>query len=317
MLRFLDRRSAVYIIAVGSNIFWGLSGVVSKIALTELSVMQVLAGRWLVSTLAILALAAVGVVRIRFKGKRLWPVLVIALLQPVLSSVCETAAIDMTTASQVSVMNALTPSVVAILAFLFLKKRIHKTTVLGIALSFLGIAFSVVCSEDFDLGGKPLGYAAMVVTVLCGAIFVLGSSRCSKDFSPMELTLIQSALGAVVFNAAAGLQAGGFGWYSTYFTVPEAGWSVLYLGAVGSCLCYIAFHYTVARIPEEQAAQLQISIICVTGVIAGVVVLHDSYGWQTVVGMVAVVWGVILANRTGKTSNATDRRRTYLPANES
>ena len=296
---FWNKKIVVYLVTIAANMLAGLCALGSKITLEELSTIQVLAGRWLVAVLAFVSLMAVGNVKITFKGKNLKLLIAIALIQPTLSSFSEIVGINLTTASQASIMNALIPATVTVLSALLFKRKIHRRTAIGVGLSFLGMILIIVPNEDFNLGGAPLGYIALVVMVLCGAVYALSSSQATKTFSPIEVAFVQSLIGCVVFNSVAFVQEGGFSWYKLCFTHPESGLGILYLGVIGSCFVYIVMNYTLSKIAAEKATLLQLSIMCVTGVAAGIVVLGDGFGLYTIAGMAVVFCGVLLANKQG------------------
>ena len=65
----MKTKVASYVLIVFSSIFFGLTFLGAKIALTELDVFQVLACRWTVALVLYLVLLAVGVVKIKLRGK--------------------------------------------------------------------------------------------------------------------------------------------------------------------------------------------------------------------------------------------------------
>ena len=110
-----------YILAVLSSVFFGLTFLGAKIALTELDPIQVLACRWTVCLVLYLVLIAVGVIKVKLKGKAIKWLLLLALMQPCVSQIFETVGIDMITASESAIMYAMIPMIVTLISIIFLK----------------------------------------------------------------------------------------------------------------------------------------------------------------------------------------------------
>lgn len=72
--------------------------------------------------------------------------------------------------------------------------------------------------------------------------------------------------------------------------------AILFLGAIGSFVCYILLNYIVGKMPAAQASSIQVNITSLTGVVTGIIFQGDPFGWYTVVGMVMIIAGVVACN---------------------
>ena len=285
-----------YVLILFSSIFFGLTFLGAKIALTELDVFQVLACRWTLALLLYVILAIFGIVKIRLKGKDLKWLLLLALAQPCLSQLFETAGIDMTTTSESAIIFAMIPIMVGLLTVVFLKKKLAKTVVVGMLISFSGIVISTVFGEAFSLGGTFLGYVLLLLAVLFAAIYTIISEKTADEFSPVERSASIAFIGVIWFNMINIVRGTGFECYTICFQHPDVGLAILFLGACGSFAAYFMFNYAVSHIPASQISTINTNLLTMTGVIAGILVQGDSWGWYTVVGMIMIVIGVITAN---------------------
>ena len=285
-----------YILAVLSSIFFGLTFLGAKIALTELDPIQVLACRWTVCLVLYLILIAVGVIKVRLKGKAIRWLVLLAMMQPCISQIFETIGIDMITASESAIMYAMIPIFVSLISVLFLKKKIKGHVAVGMLIAFAGIVISTVLGEDFAVGGEFLGYIIMIAAVIFASIYTVLSEKLAGDFTAAERSFSSAVIGCVWFNLIMNAQGSGMEAYSICFRNPEVGLAILFLGAAGSFGAYFMFNYAVSHIPASQTSIINTNLLSLTGVVAGILVQGDAFGWYTVAGMAMIIAGVVIAN---------------------
>ena len=285
-----------YILAVVGSVFWGLTFLGAKIALENLDVFQVLACRWTVALVMYIILIAFGVIKVRFKGKDLKWLLLLALTQPCLSQLFETLGIDMTTTSEAAIIFAMNPILVGMLTVMVMRKKLAKTVITGMLISFAGILISTVFGEGFSIGGRILGYIVVFVAVAFAAVYTIISEKISDEFTAVERSFSISVIGVIWFNLINLFRGTGFEGFSICFENPETGLAILFLGACGSFAAYFMFNYAVSHIPASQTSAICTNLLTLTGVVAGIIIQGDAYGWYTVVGMIMIIIGVIISN---------------------
>ena len=106
----------------------------------------------------------------------------------------------------------------------------------------------------------------MVVT---GAVFIIVSGRLSETFTAMERTFIMAAMATICFNGINIVRGNGFECYAICFQDIRTGLAILFLGAVGSFMCYILFNFIISKLPAPQVSSIQINIVSLTGVVTG------------------------------------------------
>ena len=269
-----------YTLAVLSSIFFGLTFLGAKIALTELDPIQVLACRWAVCLLLYLILIAVGAIKVKLRGKSIKWLLLLGFAQPCISQIFETVGIDMVTASESAIIYAMIPMMVA----------------LGMLIAFAGIVVSTILAEDFSVGGKLMGYMILLIAVLFAAIYTILSEKLADGFTATERSFALAVMGFTWFNLIMIGQGNGLEAYRICFSNPEIGLAILFLGAAGSFGGYFMFNYAVSHIPAAQTSTINTNLLSLTGVVAGILVQGDAFGWYTVVGMAMIIVGVVIAN---------------------
>ncbi|MGL4483367.1 MAG: DMT family transporter [Anaerovoracaceae bacterium] len=290
----------VYIIGIIGAIAWGTSFIFSKISLSYLSPAGLMSGRMIVAVVFMSLLIIFGLIKVKYKRKYFPSLIVLGILQPCLYGLFEAMGIDMTTASESAILIALLPVVTALFNGIFLKEAMTKRQVGFIVLSFVGVVVTTVFSEEFSLGGKVLGYGFLILAVMAGASYTLLTRKVSKEYSPFEVTFIMSIVGLIFFNIFNFADGSGTNTYITIINNPSLVFILLFLGIVCSVGGFFAFNYMIAHMPAHIATTITISILTVTGVIAGIVFLGEPVTWYKLLGMLVIVASVIGVNLGAK-----------------
>lgn len=280
--------------AVCAYVIFGFSFLFSKLALGVASVPVLLAIRFLLAFLVMNLLLAARVVKISFRGKPMWGLLGLGILQPVCYFLCENYGLQHSTASFGSVLIALIPIVSVLVAAVVLRER---PTIRQVAFGLLSIAGVILLSvrQSSDGTVEPIG-----VVLLCGAVlsavgFNLLSRRTSVTFTAFERTYVMFAIGCAVFIPLALVQnSGSFFPFAYALSSPSFLLAVLYLGAVSSVGAFLLVNYANTYLPLSRSTSFA-NITTIVSVLAGVILLNDpfDFGSGLYITMILVgVWGV-------------------------
>lgn len=305
----MKERVRVYIAAVVASVFFGMTFLGAKIALVKLDAIEVLACRWTLAFVLFALCVLTGIIKVDYKKKPVWMAMAMAFIQPCINTICETCGVDLTTTSESAIMYAMIPIAVVLISGVFLGQRISVPAGVGIGISFVGVVMAIAFSDGFSLGGKAAGYLILLGMVLTGALFIIVSGRLADRFTAMERTFVMAAMATIWFNGINIVRGKGFNCYVVCFQDLQTGLAILFLGAVGSFMCYIILNYAVSHLPAAQASCLQVNITSLTGVVTGIIFQGDSFGWYTAVGMIMIIIGVVACNMAGDSQEYTERRR--------
>ena len=294
-----NNKTTTYIIAVIGSIFFGMTFLGAKIALVKLDAIEVLTCRWTLAFVLFVAAILLGLIKVDFRKKPVWLAMVMAFIQPCINTICETCGVDMTTTSESAIMYAMIPIAVVLISRIFMGQRIRPLVGAGIAVSFLGVVIAIAFGGA-DFRGNLIGYLVLLGMVVTGALFIIVSGKISDRFNSMERTFVMAAMATVWFNGLNVVRGNGFSCYAVCFSDLQTGLAILFLGAVGSFMCYILFNYVVAKLPAAQVSSIQVNITSLTGVVTGILFQRDAFGWYTVVGMIMIIAGVVACNMEGK-----------------
>lgn len=273
---------------------WGSSFVAMKYAIGMIDPMLVVCARMIIASLCFLPF-----VRLFFKlhlgRKHLLPLLAMGICEPCLYFLFEAAALNLTSASQASMITTMLPLLVAVAAALFLGESITRRVVAGLVLAAVGaIWLSLAASVSEHAPHPVLGNFLEFLAMVTATGYIILVKKLSATLPSLFLTAAQSFIGAVFFLFIVVIMD---------IRMPDAVsvsalLSVLYLGTFVSVGAYGLYNFGVSRVPANQAAAF-INLIPLWAIILGVVLLGERFTlWQFVAGLLIFV-GVMMSQQHG------------------
>ena len=289
-------RLVIYTLFAVTAVLWGMSFLWTKVALEALGVVELLAVRWTLAAALFAVLIACKAIKVDFKGKSKKFLLIGAFVQPCLYALLETWGVDFTTSSVSSIFIAVIPLVVVLLNAVFFKAKVSGKTTFAIILAFSGVVVSVVLAPDFAVGGRMVGYLCLIAAVLAGGVYSIFANKVGQEYSPIEFTFTMAVMASVWFNAMSLIQGNGFDAYAVTFSDGGIAFAVIMLGVGCSFGAYLMYNYTLSRLPAELASCIQANSTTAIGVIAGIALGGDTWGWYTILGLGMTIAGVVISS---------------------
>ncbi len=286
----------VYIVAAIAAFVWGLSVVFNKIAVEFISPIEIMAIRTTVAVLIFIILIVTKIIKVNFKGKKVWPIIVISLAHPCIGGLSETTGMIYATATEASIILALAPVLSLVWAKIFFDDKIYKKQVLFILLSFIGVLITTVFTKEFSIGGKLLGYLLVFVSVICGGIYGTLARKYSDMFNPMEVTVAMAFIGFIFFNTLNFTIGNGIETYFAAINNIDVLVATIFLGLFSSIVGFLSYSYTLSKIPIHRAAPMVLSGTTVVGVVVGIIYLNDPLTINVLVGLTLVLVGIVGVN---------------------
>lgn len=282
---------------IGNGIF-GFSFMFSRMALDAASPFVMLMYRFMLAFAAISAVAlwanrsgAEGWLRFSLKGKSIWPLVMLGLVQPVAYFLCESYGISLTNATVSGVIIALIPIMALAAGFLFMRER---ASLRQIFFSVLSIAGVIVMTLQQSAGGtvQPLGVALLVGAVICGAAFNIMSRKLSGVHSALERTWVMMLTAAVVFTALACIETRAD---PAMLLAPLRSGrfmaAMLYLSLLSSILAFLCLNYAATILPVSKSTAF-CNVTTVLSVFAGAVFLGESVNTVSLIAAAVIILGV-------------------------
>ncbi|MCQ4635606.1 DMT family transporter [Anaerovorax odorimutans] len=279
------------------EILFGLSYLFTKQAIASASGAALLSWRFLVALAVMSLFLLVGIIKIDIRGKRLRPLFLIALFQPVIYFVAETAGISATTASESGSFLACIPIVTLVASSLFLKKKPQPMQAVGICVTLSGVLCCVL-AKGMDASFSPFGYLMLCLAVVSYSLYCVFVEK-SVDFSDIEKTYVMVAAGAIVFTAIAIAQNISAGTLVEYIKLPLTNrdflQAILYQGLGCSVVAFFLSNVAIANIGTNRTASF-VGISTAVSILAGVFILNESFSPVQAAGTILIIGGVYLAN---------------------
>lgn len=276
-------------------VLWGSQYVISKIALRTVPPVTLLALRYLVSVPALFI-----VLRLRHaltpikKGD--WPILFAIGFTGYFASFClQMLGINRLTGSVSSLLGAMNPIFIPILAALFLHERITPAKIACVALSMAGVVVIVGVDGTVDASGALLMLASVFLWSTASIII----RRVSGRYDPMQIALI-AILCALPFTG---------GWSlielqsaPCSFTL-ESVLAVLYMGVLGTAVTHSLWNYSL-RVMDASFCSMFYPMQPLVSSILGVLFLREAVTPGFVIGALMICCGIEAAVISAKPRKA-------------
>ena len=191
-----------------------------------------------------------------------------------------------------AILNAAVPLFVIVIAAIFLRdERITINRLAGLAVGFIGVAI-LVGFDPSDLAGSDMaGELALIGSTISYGIGAVYSRRNIRGLRPMIPALFQVLFALVMVSILTLVFERPF---STPIT-PEAWFSVIWLGLLGSGLAYLLFFRLLGRWGATRTSMVAY-LLPVYGIALGALVLSEPIDARLLIGTALVIGGVALVN---------------------
>ncbi len=214
----------------------------------------------------------------------------------------QVAGLFYATSVEGSIIFAVVPIIVKIIASLFLKEKSSWLENVFICTTVTALIFMIVMGAS-HIEMDPLGTVLLLISSMMMAMSNIFMRYTRNDYRPVEITVSIVALGFVVFNGAALLR--GFIWggslagYLEPLATPQVFIAAAYLG-IGCIL--LSAHLMSYMLSKMEAAKGTIfgNLSTAISIVAGVVVLGESLMWYHVVCTAVIIGGVIGMSLSGR-----------------
>lgn len=285
-----------------TQLIWSFSILFTKMLTNGYTWSEIISWRFIISLVAFLILIISGVFKVNFKGKSLKALLFMTLWHPIFYFIGETYGIAETTASESSIFIAMIPVVTLIFAIAILGRKPRPIQAVGIVLSVVGIIVMIGLRGEASFNIK--GYLMLGLAVLSSAIYFTLSDN-FQQYTAIEKSFMVSFAGAIFFTGYSLVEKflhheSFMSWAMLPFS--DAGFlaGTAYLGLGCSLIAYCSINSAIRYIGVERSTSFA-NITTVITVIGGVSMLHESLTYWQFSGVVLVLVGVYLANKSPKT----------------
>ncbi len=286
-----DSRAVGHLLALFTIIVWGSTFIVTKLLLSEFTPVHIMLCRFVIAYF-VLWLIRPKLEKTSVKDELLFAVM--GIFGCTLYFITENTALEYTLASNVSIIVASSPIITAILAHFFVKgEKMNKNIILGFFVAFLGVIL-VVVNGKFVLRLNPAGDALSLGAAVSWAIYSVVLRLCVDRFDSVFLTRKLMFYGFVTALPIAIMQ--GERLPIEVFKSPDMLFCILFLGVIGSGICYVTWNKAIARLGVVTTNNY-IYINPFVTLVTGGIFLKEPITVMGVFGALLIISGVVISSR--------------------
>jgi drug/metabolite transporter (DMT)-like permease len=274
---------------------WGLATVMSKGILEHIAPLTLLVVQLVTSISFLWAVIVVQQRRYQI-DKQLLQLALIGLLNPGLAYTLGLSGLALSTASMATVLWAIEPVVILLLAALMLGERLTRPLIGLSALALVGVALVAGIAPDAGTGSSAVGNLLIFLGVLCCALYVVLTRRMIGDHDPLVLVALQQtvALAGAIFIWPVGWLRGEL--VGLQAVAPSVwAWAIL-SGITYYALAFWFYIRGLKQVPASMAA-LFLNLIPVFGVAGAYIFLGERLGMVQWMGALLILVAVAVVVR--------------------
>jgi drug/metabolite transporter (DMT)-like permease len=294
-------RGAAVLCLVGATAFWAGNYVLGEAVVDTVDPLSLTLLRWAIAVLPLVALAH-WIERPDWRAAlRRWPLmLLLGLLGMAAFALSLYEALRHTSAVNASLISAVNPALITLVAVLVLREVLGWRGWTGIALSLVGVLIVILAGSGTALTTVEVGLGDLLMLVSIAvwtAYTILG--RRLHGVPPITATAIQAALTVLALAPVAAANG---------ITMPSdaaSGWALLFIGIFPSVGAYLLWNLAL-RTVQASTGGVFLNLMTVFTVAAGLA-LGTPIGPLQILGGLLVLGGVVLTarDRPARTASAT------------
>ncbi|HWR81931.1 MAG TPA: DMT family transporter [Candidatus Deferrimicrobium sp.] len=279
-------------------ISWGWSFVATKVCLSYMTPLEVIGLRYLIGLPVLLAILLAKRLRLRLT-RRDFSMALLAAAAVTAHFLIQITGIKYTTATNTGWIIAVTPLALAVLSVVFLKERLGRNAVVGIAVASAGIVILVSRSRFTDLAWlSSVGDWLVFASAHTWAVYTVLTRNISRRYDPLLTTFVILALSSI---GIVGTMLATSDMRRFTRLPPEPLLAILFLGIICLALAFWVWQEGVARLGAARTGFfLYLEPLATTAL--AVPYLGEPFGIPTAIGGLLVLAGVCIAEKRHKST---------------
>jgi drug/metabolite transporter (DMT)-like permease len=273
-------------------LIWGVNFTVVKQTLRETLPMVFISLRFVLAALCLTVVLRLMGGDLRIERRHLGTLLILSLIGHVAYLTFFIKGIEMTTASNSSLLLATTPIFVALISVALRLEQVTFAIGLGVVLSFIGIVLIVgLGSGGLSLASETLfGNVLTLLAAICWAINTIMSKPLLRHYSPLKLT----AVGMLMSTPVLLLLSSGEIVQQRWSAISAQGWmGVVYSFLFANAIAYVLWNFSVQKAGNSRTAVFS-NLVPVVAVVLSWLYLGEKLGMWQGIGALVTLTGVTL-----------------------
>ncbi|HEV2298238.1 MAG TPA: DMT family transporter [Candidatus Acidoferrales bacterium] len=281
----------LYSLIVFTILGWSLNFVIAKAAMRYLDVWSMASFRIILSGALMLPIYFWTPRRARFHRKDLWMFIVLAFFGVVMNRGLFILGLGYTTAGHSALIVAVGPIIILLMARMMKLETITMPKVLGMALSFMGVAVLVGGDELHLHSGTWVGDLITLGGTLGFAVYTVMAKKVAPHYDTISMNTFSNLAGAIMLLPLGIRQAMRLDWSS----VGWQGWTGLaYTAVISSVIAYLIYFWALKHVSASRLAACTYAETPIAAFLA-VLLLGEKPTPALLFGAALILAGVYLA----------------------
>jgi len=284
--------SLVDVCLILTGVIWGVNNIVVKSALSDFSPLAFNAIRFTFASIVLCLIVLVTQKSLRVERRDVGRIVITGILGNTLYQILYINGINLSTAGNVTVMLALMPACVAILAKFFGGEDISALGWAGILVSLAGVVVVALGSgAKLDFSSRTLRGDLLTFTgVFCWSAYTILTKPLVKKYSPARATALTMVSGTIclVLYAIPYLRA------QDWTRIRPVSWAgLISSGSLALVFSYFAWSWGISKLGGARTAVYE-NIAMVSGVLSSWLILGENWSAVRFAGALVTLFGVVV-----------------------
>jgi drug/metabolite transporter (DMT)-like permease len=296
-----------YVSVILAMIFWGFTFVLYKYANESLKPVSIIFLRLFVSIFFLFGFAMLfkRLGRIRKKDQPWF--LLMALFEPFFYFLGEANGMTLVTPTVGAVIVSTIPLIVPFAAYYLFREKLTLLNRIGLVISFAGVLM-VILNRRGGLATDPKGILLMFIAVVSAVGYTMVVRKLVNDYNPITITAYQSLYGLLMFlplfllTDVRGLNPASVS--------PRSLLAVLYLGVVGSGICFILLTLAIREMGAAKA-NIFANIVPVVAALVSFLLLKEPMPAVKILGILVVILGLLMSQVSAENWKKPGKQKEY------
>lgn len=282
-----------YLALAGLALIWGVSFLLIKVAVQDMSPAVLLLLRAASGFLALAVIVKVMGRPLLGEGwkTRLGSFAIMAITNAIVPWIAIAWGEERISSGLASILNSTATLWTAVLIYWAMpSERPSIVNYVGVVLGFAGVVILVLPDiSSHGISANFFGAMAILVAALSYALNAIYQRTKMRNVSVFDVSIGQLAA-SVVFAIPLAIPS-----LPNVHVAPVSMAAVLALGAGGTGIAYLLYYYVMNNLGAVRAAGVTL-LVPVTAVFWGVALLHETLSLPIVIGMIVILVGIVLTN---------------------
>jgi drug/metabolite transporter (DMT)-like permease len=289
------KRLGAYASVILASIFWGITFVLYKYANLSFRPVSIVFLRLFVSIFFLFGFAILFRRLVKIRKQDLWWFLLMAFFEPFIYFLGEANGMTLVSPTVGAVIVSTIPLLVPFAAYYFFREKLSWLNIAGMIISFSGVLM-VIMKKGGGLAASPNGILLMFLAVLAAVGYTMVVRKLLEHYNPISVTAYQSLFGLLMFTPLFLFMELPFP--GNHVPQTESILAVLYLGVVGSGICFILLTVAIRELGASKA-NFFANIVPVVAAVVSFLMLSEPMPLMKILGIGVTILGLLMSQVEG------------------